>query len=346
MHRTLEEVDVQGYLNHAADFTSEEQALRNEFALWLPKEIIDAHAHCGRPEHVLAIPERAYNHMLSTFPYFTLEQSKKWHELLHPGINFRSLRFAKTFRGIAHKLVNEYLLSDSPEQDRIAVYGLPDEPGYTIAMLQHERTSALKMYYSYLEPPATEIFQYFPDPVLEIAQQKGIPIILHPPAKITKCLGQLELLFAKFPRLKVCIAHLGLTKFPIPGLAEAYRLVARFPGAVMDTSMVPSAEVVAMALKILGPSRILYGSDEPLNLIRASSYEHPKLGQRLMADHPYHWLDRTEQAEHRSKVESITLAHWQCLQALRTAIERLPAEQQSAAKQAVFHDNAARFFGF
>lgn len=271
-------IDREAYLAYTRALTENEHDLVREFQEWLPDTIIDCHAHCNLPEHIRSIDDRAYNHMLSTFPSFSLEESKEWHALLHPGKNVRSLRFPKTFRGIDHRAANLYLLEQSDVQDRVALYGLPDNPEYTIEMLEHPRVSALKMYYLYLEPPATEICQYFPKVVLEEAQRRDIPIILHPPRRITMCLDQILTLARDFSRLRICLAHLSLTKSVVPGLEEAFTAIARLPCAHFDTALVPSAEVVAMALRIVGSGRIMYGSDEPLNLIRSTPYAPPRKG--------------------------------------------------------------------
>ena len=146
-------IDRKAYLEHARSFNVREQVLIREFQEWLPDTIIDCHAHCNLREHVRSVDERAYHHMLSTFPSFSLEESREWHALLHPGKTIRSLRFPKTFRGIDHMAANLYLLRQSKAQNRIALYGLPDDLEYTIGMLGHPRISALKMYHSYLEPP-------------------------------------------------------------------------------------------------------------------------------------------------------------------------------------------------
>ena len=76
MNRTI---DREAYLAYARALTGKEQDLVREFQEWLPDTIIDCHAHCNLPEHVRSIDERAYNHMLSTFPSFSLAESKEWH---------------------------------------------------------------------------------------------------------------------------------------------------------------------------------------------------------------------------------------------------------------------------
>jgi predicted TIM-barrel fold metal-dependent hydrolase len=339
-------IDRKAYLAYARSFTEREQALIHEFQEWLPDEIIDCHAHCNLPEHTRSIDERTYNHMLSTFPSFSLEESKEWHALLHPGKTIRSLRFPKTFRGINHRAANLYLLNGSEEMDRVALYGLPDDPEYTVEMLVHPRVSALKMYYSYIEPPATEIYQYFPKVVLEVAQERDVPIILHPPRRITICLDQIIKLVKKFPRLRVCLAHLSLTKSVVPGLEEAFTAIVAFPQIHLDTALVPSSEVVEMAMRIVGPNRIMYGSDEPLHLIRSVPYLHPQKGERLATEYPYHWVDPTDYQVFKHLTVGVTHAHWQALQAIKTAVSALPKGRQGSAKQKLFHDNAKMFYGF
>ncbi len=339
-------IDREAYLAYARALSEKEHGLIREFQGWLPNTIIDCHAHCNLPEHAHSIDDRTYNHMLSTFPSFSLAESKEWHALFHPNKTIRSLRFPKTFRGINHRAANLYLLGQSDADDRVALYGLPDDPEYTIGMLAHPRVSTLKMYYSYLEPSAMEIYQYFPKVILDEAQRRDIPIILHPPRRITMCLDQILTLAKDFPRLRICLAHLSLTKSVVSGLEEAFTEIARLTRVHFDTALVPSAEVVTMALQIVGSDRIMYGSDEPLNLIRSTPYVHPDKGERLATEYPYHWVDMSDYQAYKHLATGITHAHWQALQAVKTAVSALPEREQDMVKQKLFHDNAKLFHGF
>lgn len=338
-------IDREAYLEYASVLTEEEKGLVEEFGEWLPDEIIDCHAHCNLPEHVLSVSDSTFNHMMSTFPSFTLEESKQWHHLLHPTKTIRSLRFAKTFRGIDHKAANDYLLKRSVEEDRIALYGMYDDPEYTIAMLAHPRVSALKMYFSYVQPPATEIYQYFPKSVLEVAQDLNIPIVLHPPKRITVCLDQILQLVKDFPRLRVCLAHLSLSKSVVPGLEEAFAALAAYPQINFDTALVPSSDQVAMALRIVGSDRIMYGSDEPLHLIRSFPFTHPELGERLATQYPYHWVNYDEHLKYKHLAADATHAHWLSLQAIKEALVQFPKTKKEL-KQKLFFENAKSFYGF
>ncbi len=336
----------EAYLEYAMRFTETEFQLIDMFNGWLPENIIDCHAHCNLPEHVLSVSKQAYLHMLSTFPSFSLQESKIWHDFFYPHKAIRTLRFAKTFRGIDHRAANQYLLKESPDKDRVALFGLPDDPDYTISMLYHPRVSALKMYYSYLEPPATEIYQYFPKVVLAEAEQLDIPIILHPPRCITLCLDQILQLLDDFPRLRVCIAHLGLTKSLVPGLKEAFTEIAKNRRVNFDTALVPSAEVVSLALKVIGVDRIMFGSDEPLNLIRSTTYQNPIYGQRLITEYLYHWVNSVEHQEFRHLAKGVTHSNWQSLCAIKDAVSKLPPREQRCVKKKLFCTNAESFYGF
>ncbi len=342
----MSSIDVEAYLAEARVLKPGEIEARKRLGDWLPEAFIDSHAHATLPEHVLEVPASSFRHMHSTFPSFTLEQSVQINALLHPDKHIRTLRFAIPWRGINHRVANQYLLDSSPADDRVALFGISDDVDYTVEALRQNRVSALKMYHAYLSPPATEIYDYFVPPVLEEASRLGIPVILHPPRIITSVLDQLQRLQRDFPKLTVVLAHLGLTKSVVPGLEEAYREVAKSERFYTDTSMVPSVDVVKLALKVFGINRVLYGSDQPVNLIRAVAYTHPRLGQRLVTEYPYHWVAADEHAEYGHLAANAPHTHWQQLEAIRQAIDALPPHEKAAAKDAVFNRNAISVFGF
>jgi hypothetical protein len=343
-HMKVSETQRQEYLEHAFELTPKEMQKVEEYSEWLPSEVIDAHAHSNLPEHVVDIPKKAYNHMLSTFPAYTIEESQEIHKLLHPETSLRSVRFTLTFKGIAHVAANAYLLDNCPDGDAAALFGLPDDVQYTTDMLMDARIAGLKMYYSYMDPSAEHIYEIFKPEILEVAQQESVPIILHSPKVITDSVDDILMMKRDFPDLKVSIAHLGSSKFNVSGLQDAYDALANDTDVVMDTALNPSEEVCYQAIKTFGADRIMYGSDEPLNLLRSVPYIHPDKGQRITTSHLYHWQDPIEHAEYMHLADGAVHAHWLCLDALRLAIERLPKGEQAIVKQKIFHDNAERFF--
>lgn len=337
---------IEDYYAHAYNLTGEEVGIRDSLMEWLPDQIIDAHAHCNLKSHVISISDHAFGHMLSTFPYFTLESSERLHQLFFPGKSIRSLRFPKTFRGLDHRAANNYLLENSPASDRIALFGLPEDVEYTCRMLRHSRVSALKMYWSYVNPSAETIYQIFPPEVLEEAVALGVPIVLHLPKMIVRTIDDLLKVINDFPRLQIVLAHLGLSKMVSSGLNEAMESAAQSSSVFMDTALNPSGPVVSMALRHFGTERIMFGSDEPLNLIRSVAYEHPENGQRIVTDIPYHWVDPKEYQTYGHLAQGAIHSHWKSLLAIREAVEHLTVSERSAAKEALFKKTAEAVYGF
>ena len=344
--KSIDAIPAEAYLQYSLTFNSTETNLCNAFMDWLPDEIIDCHAHCNSPEHVIGIDEKLWQHMMTTFPGFSLEQSYAIQKLFYPSKNVRTLRFPNAFRGIDHKSANDYLLEHSRDEDRVALYGIPTDINYTTSMMKHEKVAALKMYYLFFDPPADKIYKVFPPDILEEAQSRDIPIILHLPKMITQCREDLRNLVDDFPRLTIVLAHLGLPHLPVPGLIEAYEEFALRDNVLMDTAMIPSAEVVKLALAAFGLERIMFGSDEPLHMIRSVVYNNPSLGQRLATEYPYHWVDPLEHKEYGHLAKGAVHTHWQALSALRNAIESLPPSTKERAKNAVFRKTATAVYGF
>ncbi len=339
-------VPVADHLRHALNLKPQEVALRKELEEWLPAVIIDCHAHCNLEAHVKQVSDYAYKHMMTSFTYLCLEDSARLQDLFFPFRKVRSLRFPKTFRGIDHRAANEYLLNESPEDDRIAVFGLPEDFDYTVGIMRHPRASALKMYWSYVDPPAKKIYDFFTPEILEEAQALDLPIILHLPKMIVHTCDDLMSMLSDFPRLRVVLAHLGLSKLLVPGLEEAYQRAARSPNVWLDTALNPSPEVVSLALECFGRDRIMFGSDEPLNLLRSVAYEHPEKGERIVTDYQYHWVDPVEYAEYGHLAKDAVHAQWQCVFAIKKAIESYPSGEQEALKELIFRKTAEEVFGF
>lgn len=340
------DIPVDRYLEYSLALNDREIELRKLFNDWLPDDIVDCHAHCGVREHLCGIGKKSYNHMLSTFPFYSLEDSERIQQLLHPEKRIRTLRFPKTFSGVEHHLANDYLLSASPPADRVAIFGLPEDVPYTTRMLRHPRCSALKMYYSYVEPNAETIYRCFPPEILEEAQWLDVPLILHLPKMIVRSLEDLLQVLRRFPRLRISLAHLGVTKMVVPGLKEAFEAVAVHENVRLDTALNPSPEVVSLALTIFGEERVMFGSDEPLHLIRSVAYVHPEKGERLATAYPYHWVDPAEHAAYKHLARDVVHAHWQSLGAIYEAIGRFPFATHAHMKERIFRTNAEAFFHF
>ncbi len=349
-----EVIDYKTYYDHAFTLNEAELALRARLLTQVPGLIIDAHVHAGGADHFdeAALPTHIFGHMMSTFPVVTVEQSQLIDRTFLPGKDVRKVRFAHAFTGIGHQAVNAYLLESSPSSDAVALFGLsncPDDIGYTIDELRSRRYAGLKMYYNASNPPKSQLYDYFPPDVLHVAEAVGVPIILHLPHSLYNSAAEVEQLTAEHPNLKVILAHIGVAHVVKPELDKILRSIAASGNVYVDTSAVENPQLVLSALQQLGYGNVLYGSDEPLSLIRSVVYENPSLGPRLLTDYPYHWADQQEQEQWGHLfTDKFVHAHWRQLQAIVDAVNQLHESPQTRARvlEDIFYANAARLFGF
>lgn len=347
MWRCVEmKINYGSYFDYAMDMTKEEIKIQEDLLCWLPNKIIDSHVHCGTEGEVLFVEERTLMHMASTYLSNTVEQSKMLHEKFFAEKNILNLKFPFAPKGIDHKKTNDYLQSNADKKDRIALYGIPDDIEYTITSLRTGSYSALKMYYSYFNPSSTKIYEYFKPEILEVCQQLGLPIILHLPSSITKSFFQIQTLINDFPYLKIVIAHMGLQKIVSTELLETYDKLKKHENVFFDNAMIPSAEILTNAVNIFGSERILYGSDEPLNMIRVNVYNNPKLGERYISDYPYHWLDKNEVDQYRHLSIAKVSMLWKVLVSMKESIQSFPSIEEETIKNRIFYNNAKYLFGF
>jgi predicted TIM-barrel fold metal-dependent hydrolase len=341
------------YLDHALVMNEHELALREQLVPELPDTIVDSHTHfvpagaCDPQE----IPPSILGHMMSTFASFTFEQSRDLDEMFFPGKQLSKARFSHVFPNIDKREVNEAVLETAAQGDYPVLFGVSDTPedvDYTVAQLESGGYRGLKMYYLASEPPKYNVYEYFPQPVLQAAERAGTPIILHLPHSLYRSEAEVFRVAEDYPDLKVILAHVGVANVPKPEIDSILAGFATLPNVYADTALVDSDEIVHKALQHLGPERVLYGSDEPLNLMRTQTYFNPKLqAPRVLTDYPYHWARADEQAEFRHLAEGpFVHNHWAQVRALVGGIALVSGnpEERQHNSELVFRENARELF--
>jgi len=271
---------------------------------------------------------------------------------MFPGKVVRKLRFAHVFPGLDHKGINEHLLEKSSEKDNVALFGLSnsqEDIDYTVSELESGLYAGLKMYYIASNPPKYKLEEYFPEPILRTAEKEGVPIILHLPHSLYRSDMEVITVAQRYPRLKIVLAHVGVAHVPKPELATTLSTFGKYPNIYADTARVHSAEIVAAAVHHLGKDRIVYGSDEPLNLLRSATYFNPDLqAPRLLTDYPYHWADLEEQAKWLHLAPRFVHSQWEQLEAISNAADLLCLNglARQTFRKKIFSENAKAIFNF
>jgi predicted TIM-barrel fold metal-dependent hydrolase len=333
------------YLDEALQLTELEAERLHRVLDQLPDKIKDGHTHMAERSQVTSdFPDALMLHPVSSYPAYGYEAALIARTTLWPGKVVGSLRMAHAFRGFDYRSINQGLARTvATHGDVFATYGLPDDIEYTIESLKAEAVVALKMYYSYRDPPFTEIREIFPHDVLRTAEAKRVPIILHLPNPLPANVRELDRLVATYPALRIVLAHIGGhgAHYCSEAIVKSLHELAVHPNIFADTALVFDEALVSAALQAFGPQRVLFGTDEPLSLIRVVNYNHPMLGPRFYAPR-YHWAQE-EDAPTEVRTRRPELVHLLQLEAVTSACLQSGGD---ATIQAVFRSNATNLYRF
>jgi predicted TIM-barrel fold metal-dependent hydrolase len=331
----------QTYLKTARALDRRERARRDNMLSRLPDRIIDAHAHIAREQDVLPLPEAVERHPISTYAAYDLGEAQVSKATLWPGKRVTSLRMAHATAGFDHRAINRYLLEATAGTDDLVIaYGLPDDIEYTRRLVRHPDVRALKMYYRYREPSASTITAVFPEAVLDECSRVGKPILLHLPRLLPDGLEDLVGVLTRWPDLMMVVAHLGGGGMQTlgPWHREAFSRLSRYENLAMDTAWIADGPVIREAVSTLGSERVVFGTDEPLSLIRAGVFQHPVHGPWLFGPR-YHW-HTADPAMQPPRPVVPSLLH---LEQVAAVLEATVGDAATLDK--VMFQNAARLYG-
>jgi hypothetical protein len=337
-------IPAEDYLNFALLLNEKEKILINEFGDWLPQKIVDCHVHANTKAQCINIDRYFMMRSLTTFPWFRVSDHKKVNNIFYPKNKIKMLLTPFPYKGIDHKNANSYIVSESQHDHTVlpVLCGIPNDPKYTIDSLKSGSFYGLKMYPAYEYPFAKKISDFFPDNILRFWNFCNGAIILHIPTNIIAGLNDIISTAKRFPKLKIVLAHMGNVQFLERNINSAFKKLSSFENIFLDTSFVTSKDTLSLGLDIFGHTRILFGTDQPLNLIRARFYRNPKYGVRLVTNYPYHWINRQEQKKFSSLTTNLTHIHWEMLVSLREAIKDYG--DTNRVKSCVFSENAEKVF--
>lgn len=341
------------HLHHVWEYTDTDRAFwEKHIESWLPKRIIDAHVHAANPERRLVEPDETMRRS-----YWVCEVSepqapadmRRCREIVYPGRDVSSIFFGHPSLGFDLDGMNRDTIRECAHgPDRGLVVTRPSWPAEKIdRLLDSPGILGLKPYYALIGPSdvgrdkyiEAGLFDFLPHHQLEVLDRRRGWLTLHVsragrlPAPGN--LREIRELRNRFPNVTVVIAHLGRC-YAEPFAREALPAFADDPGVFFDNSAVFNPAVHRLAFEILGPERILYGTDNPVFYMR---------GRRQWQDRSY--INRTSYPFYFNKdreppeVEAkYTLFMYEALRAIGDAARDIGLSKDDIA--AVFHGNAER----
>lgn len=308
---------------------------------FVPSRIFDIHTHLLRESDFTDAnrPQFADRGMV-----LDAKALRKGLQAWLPNRELRALCFGIPARGLECEGVNSWVgeqVTTQPGWKALALARPQDDPDVIAAQLAAGTFSGIKVYHLFAERSDSfnsDVEEFAPEWMWEVLHAHRGILMLH----IVKdtAMGDpnnqkaIRRLCRKYPNCQLVLAHVARS-FSHRHALKGLRYLRDLDNVWVDTSAVCENQSFVEAIEILGPERILFGSDIPVSNFRARS---STLGES------FHWLyEDTEDPEKEALNQQMSLLGLESLRALREAAESCGLTARDLEN--VFHDNALRILG-
>ncbi len=321
-------------------------------AEWLPEKIIDAHAHVSHADFCL---EPVTEEMRRQYWVNELSEpidpptADKCLALTFPGKKVKYVAFAYPSLAYDIEAANEYTRAECLKRSwgNLAVLRPQLTAEQAAAELAKPGVLGFKPYYSLISHDRSTrdvnleagIFDFLPHHILEVLDERRAWVTLHVP-KAGRLphpdnIRDIKRIRKRYPNIILVIAHLGRC-YTEPHAREGLPPLADDPGLYFDNSAVFNPAVHRLAFELLGPERILYGTDNPIFYMRGRRQWR---GRNYVnrTDYPFYFNREREAPEIEA---TYTLYMYEALKTIKDVCEEFGFGPKQV--RAIFHDNAAR----
>jgi len=307
---------------------------------FVPSEVFDIHAHPFNPAVLApgALPYLANQSILGSAQHRAALARYIFAPTIH-GLYF-GLPHQTADRPACNAWLREDLQTHGTPLSRALLLVSPQDPPDLVASeLRSGRFCGLKVYHYYTSRPDTMnagIAEFAPDWMWELLHETRGILMLHlvRDGAIADPGNQTDLRrFCKaYPNARLILAHIARS-FNYRNARSGLHTIADLDNAVVDTSAVCEAEAFEVALRILGPQRVLFGSDFPI------SEAH---GRCVTTANSFLWVyaDTAQKDRQTATAKDMTLIGIESLLSLREACEDFGASEGDL--QDIFRRNALR----
>ncbi len=309
-------------MNYVTQLTPRDLEFAEKLAGFLPAEVFDIHAH----------PFRAADFAPDAFAFLKDQtelgcREHRWDTLRYMSAmgatQLHGLYFGLPHRSANRAAINDWLAAEvqahgTPLSRGLMLVSPGDNPAVVADALRSGKFVGLKVYHLYSGRETTmqaRIEEYAPDWMWELLHEVRGVLMLHivrdGAIEDPENQQSLRRLCRAYPNAKVVLAHIARS-FSYRNARAGLHTVADLDNAVVDTSAVCEAEAFRCALEVLGPQRVLWGSDFSVSEVR---------GRCVTTGQLFFWLHpELIRPEYRSPTANdMTLIGLESLTALREA---------------------------
>lgn len=323
--------------------TTTDLELFASFEDFLPSDIFDSHVHvyrqsevfpelgtAGTPEDMLDVTAFRTRHrywmgdhaevdaLIFPFPRLTVNPQEA---------NRLIVSECATHRGCRG------LLLTTPAMNPKKVLPLLEQPGIIGFKPYHIYSTDRSLSSTFLAETET----FLPEWALELAHERQLFIMLHLVLPLALAdIRNIEYLRSRclrYPRARIILAH-AARGFNAWNTHRGIHAIADLDNVFFDTSAVCEAEPFIAILKACGPSRLLYGTDFPVSMLRTKA---------ITIGDGFHWLDPKRAPDADWQHGKTALNGIEMLRALRVACEIMDLNRRDIEN--IFAGNARDLFG-
>jgi glutamate-1-semialdehyde 2,1-aminomutase len=235
---------------------------------FMPDEVFDIHVHPYKAEHFAPGTWSA----LAEHPLLGCRDHRAALQRYMPVKTMHGLYFGMPHKTADRPALNNWLADEvkahgTPLSRGLMLVSPADDPAMVAAALRSGRFCGIKVYHCYASRPDTmhaTLAEYAPDWMWEILHEIRGVLLLHivRDGAIEDPSNQQEVrrLCRAYPNMRLILAHIARS-FNYRNARRGLHTMADLDNVVVDTSAVCEAEAFRAALKVLGPRRVLWGSD-------------------------------------------------------------------------------------
>jgi uncharacterized protein len=342
------------HLNHVWEYRDIDRAFwADRLEEFMPASIMDAHVHLDDPSArrvEMTDAKRKQYWVAEVCQPMQADELERADTVIYPGRSISHLAMGLPDLEFDMEADNVYVQRECVARDWPCLTVL--DPAWTAdriaAELSQPGVIGLKPYYAMIsyDPNSrdkhieADIFDFLPHVALEQLDARGGWVTLHVPKADRLAhpsnIAQIRELRERYPNVTVVIAHLGRCYTLAHAQAGLAQLVDD-DGLYWDCSAVMNPDVYRYALDLLGPQRILYGTDNPFFYMR---------GRRTWTETGYFNFTSADFHFNRDKHEpadieaNYTLYLYEQLWAIRQACDELSLS--CADVEDLFYNNASR----